>query len=126
MDLCVLVYQLASSFPKQELYGLTSQVQRASVSIPSNIAEGRMRGSIREYAQFISIARGSLAELRTQVTLAVRLGFVKVEDCVEIMNLAERLAQRLNALKRSLERSAHNGATFAKTETRIPKTEAID
>ena len=122
MDLCEQVYRLTGSFPKEEKYGLTSQLQRASVSIPSNIAEGRMRGTTREYAHFVSVARGSLAELRTQLILARRLGYATEELTEEVSNLAERLAQRLNALRRSLQVRIANAHSSPKTENRTPKT----
>ena len=122
MDLCEQVYRLTSSFPKQEMYGLTSQLQRASVSIPSNIAEGRMRGTTREYAHFISVARGSLAELRTQLILSRRLGYTSKEHTEEMSDLAERLAQRLNALRKSLQTRIANAHSSPKTELRTPNT----
>ena len=78
MEICERIYRLTWTFPRQETYGLASQFQRASVSIPSNIAEGRMRGSLRDYAHYVAIARGSLAEVRTQLILAQRLGMATV------------------------------------------------
>src|ERR1035438_2853667 len=75
LDLAEAVYQCTSSFHKCELFGLTAQMRRAAVSIPSNIAEGRARTSTKEFLQFLSIALGSLAELETQFELAVRLGY---------------------------------------------------
>jgi four helix bundle protein len=122
MDLGEQVYRLTGRFPKQEMYGLTSQIQRAAVSVPSNIAEGRMRGTTREYAHFISVARGSLAELRTQLILSRRLGYATEEQTGEILNLAERLAQRLNAWRRSLQTRIANAHSSPKTENRTPKT----
>jgi len=123
MDLCEKVYRLTSRFPRQETYGLTSQMQRAAVSIPSNIAEGRMRGTTREYAHFISVARGSLAELRTQLILASRLDYVTDGAITPAADLAERLAQRLNALRRSLLIKIGNARPTPKTENRTPKTD---
>lgn len=73
MDLVVMCYQLNKVFPKSEIYGLSSQLQRAAVSIPSNIAEGRQRQHSREFLQFLSIASGSLAEVETRVQIADRL-----------------------------------------------------
>lgn len=80
MDIAEEVYRLTREFPKQELYGLASQIQRAAVSIPANIAEGHGRGTTREYLRFLSISRGSLAELETELMLAKRLGYVDPRD----------------------------------------------
>ena len=76
IQLTVLVYQLSKAFPREELYGLTSQMRRAAVSIPSNIAEGAGRLNTPEYRHFLGIARGSNFELQTQLTVARELGFV--------------------------------------------------
>jgi four helix bundle protein len=123
MDLSERVYRLTWTFPRQEMYGLSSQLQRASVSIPSNIAEGRMRGSLREYAHFIAMARGSLAELRTQLILAQRLEYSTVEASTELAEFAERLAQRLNALRKSLISHLELEQDQPKTEHPKPNTE---
>jgi four helix bundle protein len=76
IELTVLVYELTRAFPKEELYGLTSQMRRASVSIASNIAEGSARGTVPDFRQFVKIARGSNCELQTQIVIAreLRLG----------------------------------------------------
>ena len=98
------VYASTRTFPKEEIYGLTSQMRRASVSIASNIAEGHARQTRGEYVQFLGMARGSLAELQTQVILAARLKMLSVEiqrDLDEKLNEAGRL---LNALRNSLLR----------------------
>ena len=71
----VLIYRLSKQFPREELYGLTSQLRRSAVSVPSNIAEGAGRLNTREYRQFLGIARGSNYELQTQLTIAKELGF---------------------------------------------------
>ena len=76
IELVVNVYRITSSFPKEEIYGLTSQLRRCSVSIPSNIAEGAGRSSIKEFSHFLSIALGSLAELETQMIISNRLDYV--------------------------------------------------
>jgi len=75
MDLAEAIYTITKAFPKEEVYGFTSQIRRAAVSIPSNIAEGAARKSNKEFQQFLSISLGSLAEVETQYQLAVRLGF---------------------------------------------------
>ncbi|UZJ41936.1 four helix bundle protein [Prosthecochloris sp. SCSIO W1101] len=92
MHLVKTVYQLTQRFPQEELYGLTHQMRRAAVSIPSNLAEGAARESKKEYAYFISIARGSLSELDTQVKIAQMLGYVEdITDLDEQINQVGRL-----------------------------------
>ncbi len=80
MELVTVVYRLTADFPQSELYGLTNQIRRAAVSVPSNIAEGMARQSGRETLQFLSIARGSLSELETQVLLARNLGYISASE----------------------------------------------
>jgi len=77
MDLARSVYEISKGFPKQELFGLTSQIRRAAVSIPSNVAEGSARRTTRDFIAFLHIARGSLAELDTQLELCERSGFLR-------------------------------------------------
>ncbi|WAT16228.1 four helix bundle protein [Xanthomonas fragariae] len=77
MTLAKMVYELTGGFPCEERYGLSSQLQRAAVSVPSNIAEGNARGSTKDYARVILIARGSVAELQTQLTLASELALAE-------------------------------------------------
>ena len=79
-ELAFLVYQVTAGFPKEELYGLTSQMRRAAVSVPSNIVEGCARNSQLDYLRFITIAFGSLRELHYQLGLSKRLGFLKNQD----------------------------------------------
>lgn len=93
-----LVYQLTSSFPKSEQFGLTSQMRRAAVSVPANIAEGAARRSRAELRQYVSIARGSLAELDTHFEIAIELEFVEREhSALELLDRVSLLVERLHA-----------------------------
>lgn len=102
MELVTFTYRLSASFPDDERFGLISQMRRAAVSVPSNIAEGVARGSLADYLRFLAMARGSLSELDTQLDIAVRLGYLNQN--VEIAALIERTFAKLNALIRSIER----------------------
>jgi len=99
MDLAKRVYSLTQSFPKEEIYGLVSQMRRAAVSIPSNIAEGAARNSSTDFARFLYIAMGSLAELETQMLLSRELGFA--EDS-EIDQGIDQIRKMLIGLIKSL------------------------
>ena len=99
--LVVAIYRQTASFPKEEAYGLTSQIRRAAVSIPSNIAEGAGRNSSRELLQFLGIACGSLAELDTQLELAVQLGYMDSKDSV--IGQTGRVGMLLRLLRKSIE-----------------------
>ena len=83
MDLVQIVYTVTKEFPQEELYGLTNQLRRAVVSVPSNIAEGAARGSNKEFIQFLHIAMGSLSEAETQLVIAKRLGYLENLDSIE-------------------------------------------
>ena len=98
MLLVKVVYGLSACFPGDERFGLTQQMRRAAVSIPSNIAEGAARSGAREYAHFISVARGSLAELTTQIQIARMLGYL--DDTTEILNLTDHVGRLLTGLYR--------------------------
>ncbi len=101
MDLAGTVYQATSSFPRDELYGLVSQMRRSAVSIPSNIAEGYGRGG-KDYARFVTIAYGSLLELETQTELSRRLGFLSPDQEPKLLNATAEIGRMLNALRASL------------------------
>ena len=100
MTLVEIVYACSSHFPKTERFGLTAQVRRAAVSVPSNIAEGAARRSTSEYRRFLSIARGSLSELDTQLQIARRLGYMDSEAPVDepIDHVFAKLTALMNAL----------------------------
>ena len=98
MDLVVRIYALTESFPKEEIYGLTSQMRRAAISIPSNIAEGRRRGSRKDYRQFLIIAYGSGAELETQIEIAKRLPFGQNLNYNQVDSLLSEVMRMLNKM----------------------------
>lgn len=104
MDLVEGVYRLTRSFPREELYGLTLQVRRAAVSVPSNIAEGQARVHLREYLHHLSMAQGSLAEVETQLEIGSRPGYAPPEQCQQIRGEATVVARQLQALRTALER----------------------
>src|SRR5438132_11452929 len=102
MDLVEDVYLLTQDFPKHELYALASQIQRAAVSVPSNIAEGHTREHTKEYLHHLSMSQASLAELETQLEIAIRLSYVSLEEARSIAEHAESLGKQLHALRNAL------------------------
>ncbi|MBN9304272.1 MAG: four helix bundle protein [Devosia sp. 67-54] len=106
MEIAEMVYSLTRAFPREEAYGLVSQMRRSAVSIPSNIAEGFGRAQRRSFVQFLRIAQGSLKELETQAQLAARIGMLDVEGLSDLLDRSERLGRRLVQFVRSLERGA--------------------
>jgi four helix bundle protein len=102
MDLAESAYRLSWEFPRQEIYGLSSQLQRAAVSVPANIAEGNARRHAGEYLQHVSIARGSLAELETHLELATRLADVTPERAAPLLEQAGSVGRQLTALRNTL------------------------
>ena len=102
MDVVELVYRATKKFPKEEMYGLTSQIRRAAVSIPSNIAEGQARKSTKEFRNFLSIAQGSKAEVETQVMIAVRLRYLTPQEAQPILNLLEEISRMAASLQNKL------------------------
>ena len=103
MDLTVEVYKLVKLLPKEETYALSDQMRRAVVSIPSNIAEGQGRNSDKEFIQFLSIARGSLWELETQIEICLRIGYIDQSLATNIYNLIAEISKMLNALSNTLK-----------------------
>jgi four helix bundle protein len=98
MSLAVKIYGVTRSFPKEELFGLTQQIRRSAVSIPSNIAEGSGRGGTQDYIRFLQIARGSLFEAQTQIELAKLLQFSTESDAAELLQLGNEIERMLNSL----------------------------
>jgi four helix bundle protein len=103
MELAVEVYRVSRTFPKEEVYGLTSQMRRAAVSVPSNVAEGQGRLNPKEFRQFLGQARGSLLEVETQVELAHRLGFLSEVDLRALMQRTQEVLRLLNGLISKLD-----------------------
>jgi four helix bundle protein len=103
MALVKRVYEITRTFPRDEKFGLVSQMRRAAISIPSNIAEGQARHSTGEFVQFLSHAEGSVAELNTQLMLSVELGYCSRDRTAEATALVRELRRMLNALRRKLE-----------------------
>jgi four helix bundle protein len=97
-----MIYALSDRFPPDERFGLTSQIRRASISVPSNVAEGQARHTTGEFVQFISHAEGSVAEVDTQLVIAVELDFVTSEQAAPCFDLAGEERRMLNALRRKL------------------------
>lgn len=108
MELSEMVYKITSSFPKEELYGITSQMRRAAVSIPSNIAEGQLRNSKKEFIQFLSIALGSCAELSTQLELSKRLRYLTESDFERISELIYEVMKILHGLRKKHQLDVSN------------------
>jgi len=103
MQLTVAIYRLTKGFPREELYGLTGQIRRAAVSVPSNIAEGHGRLSNREFVQFLSVARGSVCELQTQLEIARSLGFASAKAIDEAERLSHEVGKMIFAFLGSLK-----------------------
>ena len=104
MDLVETVYLLTQKFPNQELYGLTRQIRRAIVSVPSNIAEGNTREHVKEYLHHISMAQASLAEVETQLEIATRLKYLLQSQLNEVLPEIRSLGRQLYALRNALNR----------------------
>jgi four helix bundle protein len=102
MDLVDAVYDLSARFPREELFGLTAQIRRAAVSVPSNIAEGQRRWTTGEFVHFLGISNGSLAEVETQTHIAVRQKFVVAAEAESVFQLAVEVCRLIYGLKNSL------------------------
>ncbi len=103
MQLATTIYRLTQAFPREEVYGLVSQLRRAAVAIPSNIAEGHGRLNVGEYRQFLGIARGSNFELQTQLEIARSLGMGNAELCEEAESLSHEVGKMIYAILQKLK-----------------------
>ncbi len=103
MTLVELVYSITAKLPPEECYGLTSQLRQAAVSIPSNLAEGHARETTKEFTRYIAIARGSLAELETQVELLSRLNMISTEQLRAALDSCDEVGRILRGLRKSLD-----------------------
>lgn len=102
MDLVVAVYGLSHNFPKSELYGLTSQLTRAAVSVPGNIAEGYNRDTTREYCRYLSTAKGLLMEVETYLFLAIRLDYAPESEVEPLLELVIEVSKMLTTIRKKL------------------------
>jgi len=106
MNVVNVIQRIAAKFSRSEVYGLTSQMRRAAISLPSNIAEGFMRESRKDFAHFITIAKGSLAELETQTTIALRFGYIDQELHDGLLKDMATLSKKLTLFRRRMRESA--------------------
>jgi four helix bundle protein len=104
MDLVESIYRVTGEFPREEVYGLTSQIRRAAISIPSNIAEGNGRNTTRDYVHFLGMAYGSVKEVETQILIAERLRYVNASRGDELVNVTGEVARLISGLMNSLNR----------------------
>lgn len=109
MDFVTVVYQATAKFPRDEIYGLTSQLRRSAVSVPSNIAEGHGRQSTRDFINFLSIAYGSLNEAQTQIVIAHRLSYLTADEAQSLESLSQEVGRLINGLSRSLSQKVGSG-----------------
>ena len=104
MDLVIEAYTISRAFPREEVYGLTSQLRRAAVSVPSNIAEGQGRRTTADFLRHLSISYGSLREVETQTLIATRLGYLTDRRSKDVLDMAAEVGRLLNGLMTSLAR----------------------
>jgi four helix bundle protein len=107
MELVTEIYKVSQKFPQEEMFGLASPIRRAAVSIPSNIAEGRGKSSKGEFQQFLYHARGSLAEVETQLIIAINLGYLTNQEIPHLMELIARVGRLLHGLLSATKRHNH-------------------
>lgn len=111
VEAALLVYELSKAFPREERFGLTSQMRRSAVSVPSNIAEGYGRGTRQEYLRFLRMARGSLFELETQTLLATRLGLLQTDQSARLGKDLKDTGRILSGLIRSIEGNSERASS---------------
>ena len=109
-QLCLRIYEITKNFPKEERYGLVSQIRRSAISVPSNIAEGYGRHSRNEYIRFLQIALGSLFELQTQLEIAANLGYLKKEEFDVLYESTREVERMLSVLIKRLTEGSGKGA----------------
>ncbi len=102
IDLVIECYSASRKFPREECYGLTSQLQRAAVSVPANIAEGQGREHRKEFLHHLSIAHGSLAEMETHLQIAERLHYLSSDEVQSLLSRSEEIGRMINGLRKSL------------------------
>jgi four helix bundle protein len=102
VDLAAEVYRLSRSFPEDELFGMTSQIRRAAISVSSNIAEGNGRGTTKDYMNFVSYSRGSVYEVRSNLEVSNRLGFVATAGVSRAVEMSDEIGRMLTGLRTSL------------------------
>jgi len=102
-DFVVRIYEITKKYPKDEIYGLTSQTRRAVVSVPSNIAEGQSRATKKDFTHFLRIAYSSAAEVETQLIIAEKVGYISVADCKNLQSELNEVSSMLVGLMKSLK-----------------------
>lgn len=107
IQLCKLVYKLTEKFPREETFGLTSQMRRCAVSIPSNIAEGRSRGTKKDFSQFLRIALGSASELETQIEIAKELSYLDLKESLDVNSILSEVSRMIMGLIKKLSLKAN-------------------
>ena len=108
IDLVVEIYKISKLLPKEEVYGISDQLRRSAVSIPSNIAEGQSRNSAKEFIQFLSIARGSLAELETQLLICIKVNMLSEDNIADAQNITTEVGKMIKGLMNKLNSQQTN------------------
>ena len=103
IDLAEAIYTVTKNYPKEEMYGIISQMRRCAVSIASNIAEGQSRGSSAQFAHFLSISKGSISELETQLFISKRLKFISEDEYNQVQNNLSEIGRMLNGLIKAIK-----------------------